>query len=59
MKAAEGARRLEWWRGGSGEDLGGVVFGLDLFGGDDAGYFALGVDDEGCAEGAHIFAAIH
>ena len=36
-----------------------VIFGLDLFGGDDALDDALGRDDEGRAEGAHILAAIH
>ena len=39
------------------EDLGGVVFGLDFLGGDDALDAAVGRDDEGGAECAHVFAA--
>ena len=42
-----------------GEYLGGMVFGLDLLGGDYAGHFARGRDNECGAECAHIFAPVH
>ena len=52
-----GFRRVDGLR--SAQYLGGVVFGLDLLGGDDALDGAVGRDDEGGAEGPHVLAAIH
>ena len=36
-----------------------MLFGFHLFGGDDALYHAFFVEEEGGAEGAHVFAAAH
>ena len=41
------------------QNLVGVVFGLDFLGADNPLHDAILVDDEGGAEGAEVFAAIH
>lgn len=41
------------------EDLGGVGFGLYLFGCYYTCDASFGIYDEGCAEGAHVFASVH